>query len=233
VRWLVFGTYDARPASRVAVLIEGLRAAGDDVVELNEPLKLDTAGRVAMLRQPWRLPLLAGKLARCWTLLALLGPPVRRAGPPDACWSAYLGTSTSSWPRRCSAVRRRAGSPAFAAGLQRQQRPAAGQLPGQQRSRQGWRSIATRPAVSSLSGSFSSTTSSPARAAPRSTRPPGMPARVVGPDTSHRTRKRLACPPRARPQHPAGNAPGRSRSPSRPARSGYVEVRLAGFRSRR
>ncbi|MEN3610418.1 glycosyltransferase [Plantactinospora sp. ZYX-F-223] len=94
VRWQVFGSYDVRRHPRVGVLLEGLRAAGDEVTELNEPLTLDTAGRIAVLRQPWRLPLLAGKLARCWALLTLRTLRQRRAtatGPVDAVLVGYLG----------------------------------------------------------------------------------------------------------------------------------------------
>lgn len=91
MRWLVFGTYDVRRHPRVGVLMEGLRAAGDQVDELSVPLSLDTAARVAMLRQPWRLPLLVAKLARCWTLLALRSRRYRRAGAVDAVLVGYLG----------------------------------------------------------------------------------------------------------------------------------------------
>jgi glycosyltransferase involved in cell wall biosynthesis len=88
VRWAAFGTYDRRRHPRVAVLIEGLRARGDEVVEINEPLRLDTAGRVAILRQPWRLPVFAGELARCW---AVLLRRARRVDTPDAVLVGYLG----------------------------------------------------------------------------------------------------------------------------------------------
>ncbi|GIF72898.1 glycosyltransferase [Asanoa siamensis] len=88
MRWLAFGTYDVQRHPRVGVLIEGLRAAGDEVVEVNVPLALDTAGRVAMLRQPWRLPKLAWMLGRCWTLLAVRA---RRAPAADAVLVGYLG----------------------------------------------------------------------------------------------------------------------------------------------
>ena len=93
MRWLAFGTYDVHRHPRVGVLIQGLRAAGDEVVEVNVPLALDTAGRVAMLRQPWRLPKLAWMLARCWALLALRSRRARGAGPdaPDAVLVGYLG----------------------------------------------------------------------------------------------------------------------------------------------
>ncbi|GAA1871626.1 glycosyltransferase [Asanoa iriomotensis] len=88
MRWLAFGTYDVRRHPRVGVLLEGLRASGDEVVEINVPLALDTAGRVAMLRQPWRLPKLAWLLARCWVVLAWRA---RRAPAVDAVLVGYLG----------------------------------------------------------------------------------------------------------------------------------------------
>jgi glycosyltransferase involved in cell wall biosynthesis len=74
---------------RVGALIEGLRDSGDEVVEINAPLPLDTAGRVAMLRQPWRLPVLAAQLARCWWRLYRRSR--RLVPPPDAVLVGYLG----------------------------------------------------------------------------------------------------------------------------------------------
>jgi glycosyltransferase involved in cell wall biosynthesis len=91
VRILAFGTYDVRVHPRVGVLIEGLRANGDEVVEVNVPLGLDTASRVAMLRQPWRLPAGAVRLARCWALLAVRGRRAYRRQPPDVVLVGYLG----------------------------------------------------------------------------------------------------------------------------------------------
>lgn len=91
VRILAFGTYDVRVHPRVGVLIEGLRANGDEVVEVNVPLGLDTASRLAMLRQPWRLPAGAVRLARCWALLAVRGRRAYRRQPPDAVLVGYLG----------------------------------------------------------------------------------------------------------------------------------------------
>lgn len=88
LRWLAFGTYEVRRHPRVGVLIEGLRAAGDDVVEVNAPLDLDTAARVRLLREPWRIPLAAGSLAACWVRL-IRG--ARRTAPPDAVLVGYLG----------------------------------------------------------------------------------------------------------------------------------------------
>jgi len=94
VRWLVFGSYDVSRHPRVGVLVQGLRAAGDQVEELNVPLSVDTAARVAALRQPWRLPLVAGKLARCWLLLALRSRRHRRAirrGSAEAVHGVLVG----------------------------------------------------------------------------------------------------------------------------------------------
>jgi glycosyltransferase involved in cell wall biosynthesis len=86
---MAFGTFDRGRHPRVAVLLEGLRAAGDEVVEVNEPLRIGTAGRVAMLRRPWRLPLGAAELVRCW--VHLVRRARRRSGPPDAVLVGYLG----------------------------------------------------------------------------------------------------------------------------------------------
>lgn len=85
---LAFGTYDARSHPRVGVLIDGLRAHGHDVDECNAPLGIPTAARVALLRQPWRLPLLALRLASRWTLLALRS---HRGPSPDVVVVGYLG----------------------------------------------------------------------------------------------------------------------------------------------
>jgi hypothetical protein len=57
------GTDDIRAHLRVQVVIDGLRAHGVEVVECNPPLGLDTDARVAILKQPWRLPLLAWRRA--------------------------------------------------------------------------------------------------------------------------------------------------------------------------
>src|SRR4051812_44027390 len=85
------GTYDVDRHPRVGVLVEGLRAAGDDVAEANAPLPLDTAARVRMLQQPWRLPLLALQLARCWWVVAHQARRVAATGAPDAVLVGYLG----------------------------------------------------------------------------------------------------------------------------------------------
>ena len=91
MRVLAFGTYDVRSHPRVAVLIEGLRAHGDEVVEVNVPLGIDTAARVALLRRPWRAPLFALRLARCWAVLAVRGRRLHRRFRPDVVLVGYLG----------------------------------------------------------------------------------------------------------------------------------------------
>ena len=88
---LAFGTYDKASHPRVQVLIDGLRAHGALVRELNAPLGLSTADRVRILKQPWRLPVLAWRLLSCWLRLARGAFAVRRGGRPDAVVVGYLG----------------------------------------------------------------------------------------------------------------------------------------------
>ncbi|WP_041540712.1 glycosyltransferase [Catenulispora acidiphila] len=88
MRVLIFGTYDVAAHPRVGVVAEGLRGAGHEVRECNAPLGFDTAARVKMLAQPWRVPALGVRLARCWARLArqsLRGPR------PDVVVVGYLG----------------------------------------------------------------------------------------------------------------------------------------------
>jgi glycosyltransferase involved in cell wall biosynthesis len=87
-RVLVFGTYDARAHPRVQVIIDGLRAHGMAVEECNAPLGLDTAARVALLQQPWRLPALPLRIAARW---AALSRRARRLPSPDVVVVPYLG----------------------------------------------------------------------------------------------------------------------------------------------
>jgi glycosyltransferase involved in cell wall biosynthesis len=88
MRILMFGTYDTSAHPRVGILAAGLRAHGLEVEECNVPLGLDTAARVAMLAQPWRVPLLLLRLARCWRQLARTA---RRLPRPDVVVVGYLG----------------------------------------------------------------------------------------------------------------------------------------------
>jgi glycosyltransferase involved in cell wall biosynthesis len=88
MRVLVFGTYDTSMHPRIATIAEGLAANGLDVAECNAPLGLSTADRVSMLAQPWRVPMLIGRLASRWTALtarSLRGPA------PDVVMVGYLG----------------------------------------------------------------------------------------------------------------------------------------------
>jgi glycosyltransferase involved in cell wall biosynthesis len=100
-RVLFFGTYDARRYPRIQVLQEGFAALGDDVVECNVPLRLDTAARVRMLRRPWMAPLLVLKLAACWIRLIARS---RRFRGVDLVVVGYMGhfdvhLARLLWPR--------------------------------------------------------------------------------------------------------------------------------------
>jgi glycosyltransferase involved in cell wall biosynthesis len=90
-RLMAFGTYDTSAHPRFGVLLDGLRAAGHDVVEVNVPLGLDTAARVQLLRQPWRLPALALRLAGRWARLGWRGRRVMRRDRAAAVLVGYLG----------------------------------------------------------------------------------------------------------------------------------------------
>ena len=98
---LFFGTYDARRYPRVRVLQEGFVTLGDDVLECNVPLRLDTAARVRMLRRPWLVPLLAAKLAATWIRLIARS---RRFRGVDLVVVGYMGhfdvhLARLLWPR--------------------------------------------------------------------------------------------------------------------------------------
>ena len=87
-RVLFFGTYDARLYPRIRVLQEGFAALGDEVVECNVPLGLDTAMRVRILRQPWLVPILVVRIAVAWTRLWLRS---RRLPTVDLVVVGYMG----------------------------------------------------------------------------------------------------------------------------------------------
>jgi len=93
MRVLLFGTYDTRLHPRIGTIAEGLRQRGFEVDECNAPLGLDTASRVRLLAQPWRLPALAARLASRWATLAwrAQGRRARRATRPDVVAVGYLG----------------------------------------------------------------------------------------------------------------------------------------------
>lgn len=88
MRLLFFGTYDAERHPRVKVMQEGFAARGDRVTECAFPLTLGTDERVAMLRQPWRAPRLAGMLATRWVRLWRAS---KRLPEADAVVVGYMG----------------------------------------------------------------------------------------------------------------------------------------------
>lgn len=88
MRLLFFGTYDVARHPRVGILMDGCRAAGDEVAECNVPLGFDTAARVRMLKQPWLLLGLAWRVVRTWLALWRQG---RTLGTYDAVVVGYLG----------------------------------------------------------------------------------------------------------------------------------------------
>ncbi|HTE22508.1 MAG TPA: glycosyltransferase [Candidatus Limnocylindria bacterium] len=83
-----FGTYDTSNTPRVQALIDGMRAHDHKVTECNAPLKVNTASRVAIMQQPWRLPLLGGHILRCW--VRLIGKS-RHLPPTDLVIVGHLG----------------------------------------------------------------------------------------------------------------------------------------------
>src|SRR5579859_535703 len=88
MRAMLFGTYDTSVHPRIATIGEGLRDLGWDVIECNAPLGLDTAARVRLLAQPWRLPALLARLAARWVTLARRAS---RTPAPDVVIVGYLG----------------------------------------------------------------------------------------------------------------------------------------------
>ncbi|MCU1656878.1 MAG: glycosyltransferase family 4 protein [Pseudonocardiales bacterium] len=91
VRVLGFGTYDLGRHPRAGVMLDGLRAHGDDVIEVNEPLGFSTAERVAMLGKPWLAYRLALRLLARWAHLARRALRARRRGAFDTVVVGYLG----------------------------------------------------------------------------------------------------------------------------------------------
>lgn len=91
MRILAFGTYDVARHPRVQVLIDGLRAHGHEVDELNRPLGLSTADKVRALRDPRALPRHAGRLLHRWAGLVTGARAYAGARRPDAVLVGYLG----------------------------------------------------------------------------------------------------------------------------------------------
>jgi glycosyltransferase involved in cell wall biosynthesis len=98
---LFFGSYDAAVYPRIAVLEEGFRAHGDEVVTCNEPLRVPTSLRVRMLRRPWLGFVLLAQIARCWLVLLRRA---RTVGHVDVVVVGYMGQfdvhlARLLWPR--------------------------------------------------------------------------------------------------------------------------------------
>jgi hypothetical protein len=91
MRIIGFGTYDEAKHPRVGIILDGLRAQGDDVVEVNAPLGFTTDERVAMLSKPWTAHRFMRRLLRQWARLVRQGRRAIRAGRPDAVLVGYLG----------------------------------------------------------------------------------------------------------------------------------------------
>lgn len=92
MRVLGFGTYDLATHPRPGVVLDGLRACGDEVAEINEPLGFSTVERVAMLRRPWLAYRLVLRLLARWTGLAWRAVNgIRRGERFDAVVVGYLG----------------------------------------------------------------------------------------------------------------------------------------------
>lgn len=98
---VLFGTFDEGHHPRVRVLREGLAAHGHRLEVVNVPLALDTAGRVALARRPWRAPLFGMQIIATWARL-LAGSA--RTRHPDIVVVGYMGhfdvhLARLRWPR--------------------------------------------------------------------------------------------------------------------------------------
>lgn len=88
---LGFGTYDISSHPRVGVLLEGLAQHGHQVVQLNRPLGIGTAGRVQALKNPIAALRFALRLFSCWAGLAWGTRHFRGRRAPDAILVGYMG----------------------------------------------------------------------------------------------------------------------------------------------
>jgi hypothetical protein len=100
-RFLVFGSYDADRHPRVAVLRDGLRAAGHRVAELNRPLGMSTSDKVDAARSMRGSVRLLRSMARSWWRLVRSR---RSVEAPDVVVVGYLGhfdvhLARLLWPR--------------------------------------------------------------------------------------------------------------------------------------
>jgi glycosyltransferase involved in cell wall biosynthesis len=91
VRVLGFGTYNSTTRPRARIILDGLRARGDDVIEVNEPLGFSTAERVEMLGNPRLAFRLIPRILARWMRLIWRSRHARRGGGFDAVFVGYLG----------------------------------------------------------------------------------------------------------------------------------------------
>ena len=91
MRILGFGTYDITKHPRVGIVLEGLRADGDDIVEANAPVGFSTAERVAMLQKPWTAVRIVPRILRSWRTIIRQARRAGRNGRWDAVVVGYLG----------------------------------------------------------------------------------------------------------------------------------------------
>ncbi len=99
MRILGFGTYDTSKHPRMGVILDGLRAHGNTVIEANLPLGLSTAERVKMLERPWQVYRLAVRLLCRWGKLLVRTVQVRQGGSIDAVIVGYMGHFDVLWAR--------------------------------------------------------------------------------------------------------------------------------------
>lgn len=102
MRILFFGTYDAARHPRVRVLQEGLRDWGDNVIECNARLEMDTATRLGFLQRPWLAPLFGMRVLALWRRLRRMAQALP---PADAVVVGYMGhfdvrLARRLWPHR-------------------------------------------------------------------------------------------------------------------------------------
>ena len=89
---LAFGTYNVRKHPRVGILMDGFRANGCTVEEINHPLELSTAQRVEILKKPWKLFGFGWNLLTLWRKLSRDAKRwMKTHGKPDAVLVGYMG----------------------------------------------------------------------------------------------------------------------------------------------
>ncbi|WNM24364.1 glycosyltransferase family 4 protein [Demequina capsici] len=91
LRVMGWGTYDASRHPRAGILLDGLRASGADVVEVNQPDSTSTAERVDAVSSMGAALGTVLKLPTVWFRLARRARKEMRRKPVDALLVGYLG----------------------------------------------------------------------------------------------------------------------------------------------